>query len=178
MVREFIVYACPVGQLNNQLEKYFTTTCAECGENAAHKYMPHCTLTGFFQDELTAIPIYIQALDNALKNSLTTRPSQPIIVVDMELKADFHYLKIESIWIEKLIANFANTASSPTRTNQLRLKNNLHLSLAYKFPLKQQQILAKIAKKIINPQAEVSWELRFYERHPNNSWTCHQSWQL
>ncbi|MGD1806245.1 hypothetical protein ACP6PL_12510 [Dapis sp. BLCC M126] len=178
MLREFIVYACPVGQLNYQLEKYFTTTSTECGENAAHQYMPHCTLTGFFHDELTAIPIYIQALENALKNALPTSTSQPIVVMDMELKADFHYLKIESIWIEKLIANFANIANSSTRTEQLRLKNNLHLSLAYKFPLEQQQILAKIAKEIINPQAEVSWELRFYERHPNNSWTCHQSWKI
>ncbi len=178
MLREFIVYICPVSKLKNQLEEYFTTTRTECGENAAHKYMPHCTLTGFFQDELTAIPIYIQALDTALKNSLQSCPAPPISVVDMEFKADFHYLKIESTWIEKLIANFTNTANSPTRVNQLRIKNNLHLSLAYNFPPKQQQTLAKIAKKTINPQAEVSWELRFYERHPDNSWTCHQSWKL
>ncbi|MDJ0555984.1 MAG: hypothetical protein QNJ68_16395 [Microcoleaceae cyanobacterium MO_207.B10] len=178
MLREFIVYACPVGKLNNQLEEYFTTTRTECGENAAHQYMPHCTLTGFFHDELTALPIYIKALDNALQNSLLTCPKSPIVVVDMELKEDFHYLKLESAWLQKLIANFANIADSPTRTDKLRLKNNLHLSLAYKFPSKKQQTLAKIAKKNINPQAEVSWELRFYEYHPDKSWTCHQSWEL
>ncbi|NET26747.1 hypothetical protein [Okeania sp. SIO1I7] len=178
MLREFIVYACPVGELNNQLEEYFTTTRAECSENAAHKYMPHCTLTGFFHDQLTAVPIYIQALDTALKNARHNSPSPPIVVVNMELKTDFHYLQLKSIWLEKLIANFANLANSTTRTDELRLKNNLHLSLAYKFPSEQQQTLAKIAKKIINSQAEVLWELRFYERYPNNSWTCHQSWKL
>ncbi|NEQ34828.1 MAG: hypothetical protein F6K40_00270 [Okeania sp. SIO3I5] len=178
MLREFIVYACPVGELNNQVEEYFTTTCAECGENAAHKYMPHCTLTGFFHDESTAIPIYIQALDIAWQNALTIRLNKPIVIVDFKVKPDFHYLKIESVWIEKLIANFANIAKSPTRTDRFRLKSNLHLTLAYKFPSEQQQTLTKIAKKIINPQAEVSWELRFYERHPDHSWTCHQSWKL
>ncbi|MEB3343525.1 hypothetical protein [Okeania sp.] len=178
MLKEFIVYACPLGQLNHQLKEYFTTTRRECGKNAAHKYMPHCTLTGFFEDELTAIPIYIQALDIAWQNALLIRPIQPIIIVNMELKENFHYLNIESIWLEKMIAKFTNIAKSPTRTNHLRLKNNLHLSLAYKFPSEQQQILAEIAKKNINPQAEVSWELRFYERHPNNSWTCHHSWKL
>jgi hypothetical protein len=24
----------------------------------------------------------------------------------------------------------------------------------------------------------VSWELRFYERHPDNTWTCHARWPL
>lgn len=178
MLREFIVYACPVGKLNEQLEEYLTTTRDKCGENAAHQYMPHCTLTGFFHDELISLPIYIQALDTALKNTLPSRPVQPIVIVSIELKLDFHYLKLESIWIQKLIAKFATIAHSPTRADRLRLKNNLHLSLAYKFPATQQQQLAKIAKKIINPEAEVSWELRFYERLPDNSWTCHQFWAL
>ncbi len=52
----------------------------------------------------------------------------------MELKEEFHYLKLESAWIEKFIANFATTAYSSTRIDQLHIKNNLHLSLAYKFP--------------------------------------------
>ncbi|MGK7921656.1 MAG: hypothetical protein AB4080_16790 [Trichodesmium sp.] len=178
MLKEFIVYACPVGKLNSQLEEYFAETRSKCGENAAHNYMPHCTLTGFFHDQITAIPIYIQALDIALKKSLSQRKKPAIIIQGIELKSDFHYLKIESFWLEKLIADFANNAESTTRTDQLRLKNNLHLSLAYKFSSEQQQNLAKIAKEIINPQAEVSWELRFYQRHPDNSWTCHQSWKI
>lgn len=178
MLKEFIVYACPVGELNNQLEKYFATTLAKCGKNAAHNYMPHCTLTGFFNDKSTAIPIYTQALDTALKKSLQTPPKKPIMIVDMEFTPDFHYLKLESTWIKKIIANFSTIAESSTRFNKLRLKDNLHLSLAYKFPSKQQQILTEIAKETINIQAQVSWKLRFYQRHTDNSWTCHQSWKL
>ena len=178
MLKEFIVYACPVGKLNSQLEEYFSETRIKCGENAAHKYMPHCTLTGFFHDEITSIPIYVQMLDTAFKNALPQRSNQGIIIESIELKADFHYLKIKSVWLEKVIVDFANNADSATRTDQLRLKNNLHLSLAYKFSSEKQQKLAKIAKQIINIQAEVSWELRFYERHPDNSWTCHQSWKI
>ena len=48
---EFIVYACPVGTLAGQLDLFFARSRAECGENAAHAYPPHCTLTGFFHSQ-------------------------------------------------------------------------------------------------------------------------------
>ena len=62
---KFIIYACPMGKLNSQLEDYFNKSRQLYGENTAHKYMPHCTLTGFFTDESSAIPIYVEALDKA-----------------------------------------------------------------------------------------------------------------
>ena len=45
---KLIVYACPVGELAEQLETYFSKSRLACGPNQAHQYMPHCTLTGFF----------------------------------------------------------------------------------------------------------------------------------
>ena len=70
---KFIVYACPVGELNKQIERYLYQSSELYGANSAHKYMPHCTLTGFFNTELYSIPIYIEALDKAYtdaKNNL------------------------------------------------------------------------------------------------------------
>ena len=61
---QFIIYACPVGELNTQIETYFAES-HQYGENKAHKYMPHCTLTGFFTEDFDAIPSYLQALDTA-----------------------------------------------------------------------------------------------------------------
>jgi ubiquitin-associated SH3 domain-containing protein len=67
--RELIVYACPVGELNEKIEAYFRKTRDVCGANSAHNYMPHCSLTGFFQDSETAISSDVEILNRLLKIS-------------------------------------------------------------------------------------------------------------
>lgn len=173
-MQKFIIYACPVGELSTQLELYFQRSQIECGKNAAHKYMPHCTLTGFFEDELTTIPIYTKALDNALSKS----PTPLISVLNITFNSKWHGLELYSPTLKQLIIDFAKIANSPTRNGELRLKDWLHLSLAYEFPREQQDGLRTIAEEIINPQASVKWELRFYQLHSDWTWTCHKSWML
>ncbi|MGD1918272.1 MAG: hypothetical protein ACFCAD_04940 [Pleurocapsa sp.] len=63
--QQFIIYACPVGELNKQIEQYLHRSRELYGANSAHKYMPHCTLTGFFTAEPNSIPIYLKALNKA-----------------------------------------------------------------------------------------------------------------
>lgn len=173
-MQKFIVYACPTGELSNQLELYFQKTKIECGINAAHKYMPHCTLTGFFEDELAAIPIYIKALNYVFsKYSITD-----IEVLNITFNSDWHGLELYAPILKQMIVEFAQAANSPTRNGNLRLKDWLHLSLAYEFPPEQRDKLKVIATEIINPQASVQWELRFYQLHTDWTWTCHQSWIL
>jgi ubiquitin-associated SH3 domain-containing protein len=135
--------------------------------------MPHCTLTGFFEDELTAIPIYTKALENALSKS-----NFAIEILGITFKPKWHGLELYSPMLKQLIVNFAKTADSPTRKANLRLKDWLHLSLAYEFPPQQQDKLKTIAEEMINLQASVKWELRFYQQHSDGDWTCHQSWML
>mgnify|MGYP001796186983 FL=1 len=121
-MQKFIVYACPVGELASQLELYFQTSEIECGKNAAHKYMPHCTLTGFFEDELMAIPIYIKALNNSL-----SKYSTPVInVLNMTFKPEWHGLELHSPMLKKLIIDFAKNVDSPNRLGNLRF-NFRHL---------------------------------------------------
>jgi len=175
---KFIVYACPVGQLAEQLARYSQISLVECGVNAAHKYMPHCTLTGFFRDELGAISLYLHALTTAYQQALSTRPQPAIIITEMTFQPQWHGLQLQSPWLRQLTAKFATMADSPTRQEALRLKDWLHLSLAYEFTSEQQERLAILAQEIVNPQATVEWELRFYQQHSDGLWTCHQTWQL
>jgi len=42
---QFIVYACPQGELAEQIQDFYQESLDLCGFNAAHNYMPHCTLT-------------------------------------------------------------------------------------------------------------------------------------
>lgn len=177
MPESFIVYACPTGELAEQLDRYFQQSLAVCGANAAHHYMPHCTLTGFFQDEETAIPLYMQALDRALSQAQPC-PTPVITIQQLTFHPDWHGLELQSDWLKTMIATFATLAASPTRRNALRLKDWLHLSLAYEFQPEQSESLRRLAQEHINVQVSVQWELRFYQRHADRRWTCHQSWQL
>lgn len=175
---ELIVYACPTGPLADELAAYFAATRQTCGPNAAHNYMPHVTLTGFFHDTATGLPIYLRELEAALVRAQAARPPPPLTITRLHLDESFHYLKIESDWVKALIADFAAHAVSPTRIDDLRLKDWLHLSLAYHFQAEQHPSLAELARLHVNPQTPVSWELRFYERRPDQSWCCHASWSL
>jgi hypothetical protein len=174
----FIVYACPVGELADQIDHYYDVSKAICGLNAAHGYMPHCSLTGFFLDNRDAVGRYIEALDAALRCARAEQPIPTLVIDGIALREDFHGLLLSGPWLKGLIADFARTVSSPTRRDALRLKDWLHLSLAYAFPPKQHALLAELARELVDVSAPVSWDLRFYERLVDGSWACHAAWRL
>lgn len=175
---KLIVYACPVGELADQLETYFSKSRVACGPNQAHQYMPHCTLTGFFEDQANSIPKYVQALERSLKRYRRSQPTPPITVTDLTFRPNWHGLELSSDWVKKLLLDFVCTATSPTRKTSLRPKDWLHLSLAYGFEASQHEVLMTLAQALVEPQSSVEWELRFYQQHPDGAWTCHQRLQL
>ena len=166
---ELILYACPVGSLAAQIEAYFTRSRSQFGANRAHNYMPHCTLTGFFHDQRGAILSYTDAAQQAL----AAHPTGPITLDKLRLKPDWHGIELTSPWLEDVAATFAQQATSATRTDEIRLKHWLHLSLAYGFNQAHHEKLAELAEKMIDLSQPVTWQVRFYERHAQNGWTCH-----
>lgn len=178
-LRELILYACPIGPLAEQLDCFFQKSLQLCGPNTAHRYMPHCTLTGFFHDEGSSIPAYMDALERALSGTLTAA-SPEIAVTGMYFKQGFHFLAIASPWLQQLTATFAQLAQSSTRTDEIRLKTDLHVSLAYGFAPDMEETLRAIAEDLLEGEAADvgGWELRFYERGDENQWFLHGSWAL
>jgi type VI protein secretion system component VasA len=175
---ELILYACPTGELAAQLDNYFALSRRACGENAAHRYMPHITLTGFFHDLPSTIEFYVQQLDRVLAASTPPASGAPIIHKPMGFQTNFHMIEIESPWLKQLTAEFIPLAMTESRQEAIRKKDWLHLSLAYDFPPEQHEILKNLASETLYLDAQVGWELRFYERHPDNRWTCHRVWSL
>lgn len=175
---EYIVYACPAGELADQLTRYFAASRALIGPNTAHHYMPHCTLTGFFHDDSESLHLYYAALEAALHRARPGRPIPVLSIMEVVFHEDFHGLLLDGIWLKLLIADFAISSQSPTRRDALRLKDWLHLSLAYGFPPEQHGALAALARKMLDITAPVAWELCFYERCVDGAWLRHARWPL
>ena len=177
---ELIVYACPTGELAAQLRNYFDTTRAAVGANTAHRYMSHISLTGFFHDQQSAFAGYATALQNSLQTVMAwgADGDRTIHIAGMRFQDAFHYLQIDSPWLTQLSVEFARTAESATRIDAVRVKDFLHLSLAYGFELQHGMRLAQFARELVNYRSQVGWQLHFYERHAGDLWTLHKSWTL
>lgn len=173
---KFIVYACPTGELNTQLETFFQRSYEACGKNTAHNYMPHCTLTGFFADNPSSIPYYLEALDRAYREAKQNL-SLDIQIIRLVFNDRWHGLELQTEGIKQLIQHFAQLETSPTRQEDIRLKDWLHLSLAYGFESESQKRLEALARETIDITADVVWELRFYQKL-DSTWNCLQSWNL
>ncbi|WP_204141220.1 hypothetical protein [Halomicronema sp. CCY15110] len=171
---KLIVYACPVGQLAEQLDVYFAQSRVACGPNAAHQYMPHCTLTGFFEDTTSSIPAYADGLARSRQQHWRSQPHPPIVITGLTFRENWHGLELSSAWLQQWMGDFDRTVTAPTGSAPLRLKSWLHLSLAYGFDHTHHTTLQELAQTLIDPQSPVEWELRLYERHADGTWTCHQ----
>ena len=172
-----IFYACPTGPLAAQIEAYLNLSAEICDRNAAVAYMPHCTLMGFFQDELTQIPSYLETIEQTLFSYRSRGFDLAIAIEQLSFRANWHGLELQADWLKQFAADFANKAVSPTRAEPLRLKDWLHLSLAYDFEPECAPRLIEAAR-VIDISAPVAWELRFYQRDLDNCWQCHGRWLL
>lgn len=173
--RELILYACPEGALAMHLQAYYEQARAECGPNAAHRYPPHISLTGFFHDNSDSIASYTLAFKQAL--SMAQKKARCDVRIErMMFEPNFHGLVIESAWLKHLTATFASLAKSKTRADVLRLKDWLHLSLAYDFGASQATHLRHLASETIDISAKVDWEVRLYERHGADQWRVLAGW--
>ena len=175
---QFIVYACPTGALAADLEKYFVDSQALYGKNAAHQYMPHCTLTGFFADDLQSIPIYLQALDRAYLAAKNTNLPLNIEIKQLTFRENWHGLELQADGLKQLITKFTQLENSATRQEKIRPKDWLHLSLAYEFDANYAKQLKNLAREIIDLTASVNWELRFYQKSADWTWKCWQTWLI
>ncbi|MEB3230013.1 MAG: hypothetical protein VKJ64_03320 [Leptolyngbyaceae bacterium] len=178
MNNRFILYVCPTDDLAQQLDEYFYHSQQQCGKNPAHQYMPHCTLTGFFQDSQASVPLYTATIESVLATANTTKPDPVATVTQLLFLPHWHGLIITSPWLKTLTQAFAAQAISPTRQEALRLKDWLHISLAYEFDPAQAARLQQLAEALVDPSAAVGWELRLYQRSPQNEWTDHGVWRL
>jgi ubiquitin-associated SH3 domain-containing protein len=177
-MNKFALYACPTGDLAEQIQSFLASSQALCGPNLAHESLPYCTLVDLFEERASSVPVYTQSLDRAYKRGLRSRPSPVLSIEGLQQTADRLELALAAPWLRQLIVNFACTVKSPTRKLPLRLQDHLCIILAHGYPEDQAPALTQLAKETLNLDSPSHWEMRFYQRTIDQSWISHQSWEL
>jgi 2'-5' RNA ligase len=168
MEAELILYTVPTGPLARAIDAFFAEVATR--PTRAQDYPPHCTLTGFFHDDAEAIGRYVAAAE---------RVARPVRV-DVQLRTSTEWigLEVQSSDLRQLARDFAAAAAPiASRRDPIRLKDWLHVSLAYGHDADATDGLANLATKLVDPAAEVDWVLRLYECR-NGDWITHGSWPL
>lgn len=153
---KFILYACPVGPLADQVQAFLDQSRAQFGPNAAHGYMPHCTLTGFFSDDPAVVPGDLQRLDRLLARALPTGPRPAVRVTGWGAKRVWLGLDLDAPWLSGLAQDFAASTKAGPRQTPVKAKSGLHLTLANAFPGRQHAPLVALARQMVDPKRVAS----------------------
>lgn len=176
--RELILYATPNGELADQIKEFEARITSELGATTAQAYPPHVTLTGFFfrtptrADELIsdAAAVIAGLIDGDLHD---TR------IVDLALSAPWVGLEIVSPAFERIAAEVAARDQVTPGDDAIRLKDGLHLSLAYGELGDGNDLSSygELAREVVDVHAKVGWDLAIWERTSRANgpprWTQH-----
>ncbi len=177
-MNKFALYACPTGDLAEQVQSFLASSQTLCGPNLAHESLPCCMLIDLFEERASTVPIYTQSMDRAYKRGLRSRPTPVICVEGLKAAAGRLELALTAPWLRQLMVNFACTVKSPTRKTPLHLQDHLCIVLANGYPDEQATALTQLAEETINLDSPSHWEMRFYQRAVEQNWIVHQSWEL
>jgi hypothetical protein len=165
---ELILYAVPTGPLAEAIGAFFDELAER--PTTAQRFPPHCTLTGFFHDDADAVGQYVDAAQSVVR---------PVGVgVALRTTPEWIGLEVQSPDLLELARDFAAAAGPiESRRDPIRLKDWLHVSLAYGHEANAADELTTLAMKLVDPAADVGWDLRVYERL-ERAWIVRGSWPL
>ncbi|KAH3887013.1 protein UBASH3A homolog [Dreissena polymorpha] len=162
--RQYVLYLCPVGPLQEQLSCFYDTSLKMCGWNGAHNYFPHVTLCPFFTAEDSKSQLVAQALQ-VLSIYLESCPGQ--LKMDFFSQNNFIGLFMQDKFYKyfaELVSVFGNECKKHGITVE-PVKKQLHITLAYQYLGENHEELMRLAREI-DLESECQWEVRLYSREP------------
>jgi ubiquitin-associated SH3 domain-containing protein len=168
--RELILYATPTGELAESIDRYFAEVDASAGTTTAQTYPPHCTLTGFFRRSHAGAEAAIAAMGRGI-DAAGPVPDDAVEVVGLTATEEWVGLELRSPWLLSLTAAFAAEDRPEPGDEALRLKDWLHLSLAY--GVDELDAHTALANQLVDPTRPAGWEVAVWERRANAHWIRH-----
>jgi ubiquitin-associated SH3 domain-containing protein len=168
--RELILYAVPTGPLAGAIDRYFAALRGDPAPTTAQTYPPHCTLTGFFRRDDQGASNAIDRMGRAIDQAGPV-PDDAVDIVGLTADERWVGLELRSTWLADLAATAAARHQEGPGDDPIRLKDWLHLSLAY--GLDDLTTHAALALDSIDPTLDAGWEVALWERHRDGAWTRH-----
>ncbi|KAA0701951.1 Ubiquitin-associated and SH3 domain-containing protein B [Triplophysa tibetana] len=147
--REYVLYLCPSGPLQNQLSHFWQQSRLTCGKNKAHNIFPHITLCLFFMCPDNKVVAVCEALQSTVNQWRGRFPSP--LPLELYTSTNFIGLFVEeqvAETLKKFASDFAVEAATKADVHVEPHKKQLHLTLAYHFPTNHFSSLEKLAKGI------------------------------
>ncbi len=163
MTRTLIIYATPTGPLADACGAYFDAVLSmpDLGETTAQTYPPHITLTGFFRRDEPRATGVVAEMKEAFER-IGSPPYGSVSVTDLVCERGWVGLTIESAWLIDVTTELVASHRVGDGEDALRPKSWLHLSLAY--DVDDAAPYFDLARSLVDPDAEVGWELGVWER--------------
>jgi ubiquitin-associated SH3 domain-containing protein len=168
--RELILYATPAGPLAAAVDRYYETVDAALTSTTAQTYPPHCTLTGFFRRDDDGARSAVEEIGRALTDAGPV-PDGAVEVVSLTATDEWVGLELRSPWLRRLTDRIVAAHQTEPGEEALRVKDRLHLSLAY--GIDDLGPHADLAAATVDPASPVSWEVALWERRGDGSWLRH-----
>lgn len=156
-MHELILYATPTGPLADACAAYFDAVQS----TTAQTYPPHVTLTGFFHRRDRREPIDAASVVGEV-------PAGVVEIRRLTCNEDWVGLEVDSPWLEAAAASFAQRMPPAAGEDDIRVKDWLHLSLAYGVP--DLGVHADRARQEIDVTQPVGWEVGLWERSHGDHW--------
>ena len=160
--RDFILYLCPVGELQHQLSLFWQKSKHKMGWNGAHNSFPHITLTSSFKCPDGDVSALMQAVAQVSQHFMDDI-SHTKLLLDRYMSPNFFGLFVEKDQ-EGLLKKLTMELCKEIRKLGVKadpIIKSFHLTLAYQFPQKHFTPLEELARDITVPLAS-GWELRLY----------------
>ncbi|MCC6435291.1 MAG: hypothetical protein IT196_09705 [Acidimicrobiales bacterium] len=172
---QLILYAVPTGLLGEQCDRFFRMARA-VAPTAAQTYPPHCSLTGFFHRPVHRVAESTDALALTFDRS-GLDPAGRVEACEVQLLGLRRHdgwlgLELASERLSAVAAAFA-LACAPRRQpgdDALRLKDWLHLSLAYDTDGDTLDRHGALAHAVVDDGLQCDWEIGLWRRHPVDRW--------
>jgi len=160
--RDFILYLCPVGELQQQLSLFWQKSKYKVGWNGAHNSFPHITLSSSFKcpdSEVQELSQTVRQLSEHFREEMYSAKLQ----LERYMSPNFFGLFLEKDQ-ESLLKKLTQDLCKDIRKSGLKadpIVKSFHLTLAYQFSKEHFSSLESLAHDI-QPGAACSWELRLY----------------